>query len=420
MSKRRTGTLDQAIGSVVAAQNCSGCGACVRLDSGLAMRLDTAGFERPIRIAPSQPVPGAAATFDAVCPGRQVNAVRPAEAERHPTMGPVVSAWQAWAADPQVRHRGSSGGALTALVGWLVSTGEIVSFTGARADAQRPERTVAVSITSKDQALAAAGSRYAPVPALAHADLTPGHGVVAKPCEVSAARLLLERRGDKDDRAETSDGSQPLLLSFFCAGTPSQHATQRLLGELGMPADANLTELWYRGRGWPGQFTAVADDGRTVQTSYDQSWGDHLGKALQWRCKICPDGVGESADVSAADYWQTDARGYPSFDEEAGRSALIARTPRGHDILTRAFAAGVLVGEPLDVDRLAAVQPLQVSRRMSLQARLVGTRLAGRPIPRYRSFGLTRLVSGRWREGARVARASYRRVRAESAVRRTP
>lgn len=417
---RRTGTLDQAIGSVVAAQNCSGCGACVRLDPGLAMRLDDDGFDRPVRIAPCQPVPDAAATFDAVCPGRRVDAVHPPEAERHPTMGPVVSAWQAWAADPKVRHRGSSGGALTALVGWLVSTGEVASFTGAQSAPARPERTVSVSITSKDEALAAAGSRYAPVPALAHAELTPGHGVVAKPCEVSAARLLLELGGNGHDQAPPPDRARPVLLSFFCAGTPSQHATQRLLCELGMPADADLTDLWYRGRGWPGQFTAVADDGRTVRTSYDNSWGDHLGKALQWRCKICPDGVGESADISAADYWQTDARGYPSFAEEAGRSALIARTPRGHDIVTRAFAAGVLVGEPLEVDRLAAVQPLQVSRRMSLQARLLGTRLAGRPVPRYRGFGLTRLVADRWREGARVARASYRRVRAESADRRSP
>ena len=334
-------------------------------------------------------------------------------------MGPVVSAWQAWAADPKVRHRGSSGGALTALVGWLVSSGEVATFTGAQRAPERPERTVAVSITSKEAALAAAGSRYAPVPTLAHAELAPGQGVVAKPCEVSAARLLLERPRHGHDRTTQPDGPRPLLLSFFCAGTPSQHATQRLLAELGMPADADLSELWYRGRGWPGEFTAVAEDGRRVQASYDHSWGDHLGKALQWRCKICPDGVGESADVSAADYWQTDARGYPSFAEEAGRSALIARTPRGHDLLTRAFAAGVLVGEPLEVDRLAAVQPLQVSRRMSLQARLLGTRLAGRPVPRYRGFGLTRLVSDRWREGARVARASYRRVRTESVVRRS-
>ncbi len=336
-------------------------------------------------------------------------------------MGPVVSAWQAWATDPAVRHRGSSGGALTALVGWLVSTGEIASFTGVRAEPQQPDRTVSVSITSKAEALAASGSRYAPVATIARADLNPGHGVVAKPCEVSAARLLLQGSRDRLDRSGRPapvEEARPLLLSFFCAGTPSQHATHRLLRELGLPADANLQDLWYRGRGWPGRFTASAAHGATVSASYDHSWGDHLGKALQWRCKICPDGVGESADISAADYWQTDPGGFPSFTEEPGRSALLARTRRGHDTVIRAFAAGVLVGEPLDVDRLAAVQPFQVSRRMSLQARLLGTRSAGRPVPRYRGFGLTRLGSSRWREGLRVARASYRRVRAESARKR--
>ena len=43
------------------------------------------------------------------------------------------------------------------------------------------------------EALAAAGSRYGPVSALA-ADgvLTPGGGLVGKPCEISAARGLLD------------------------------------------------------------------------------------------------------------------------------------------------------------------------------------------------------------------------------------
>ena len=414
MKRDRRGGLDRAVGDVVAARNCSGCGACVRIDSGLAMRLDGAGFFRPVRIAATEAKTDAVRRFDAICPGRQVNAVRNFGVHRHSTMGPVVSAWQAWATDPVIRHRGSSGGALTALVSWLVTTGETASFTGAGADPSKPERTVALSITSKEQALASSGSRYAPVPVLAQADLTPRTGLVAKPCEISAARMLLSQRGGSEFRQVQPADQVPLLLSFFCAGTPSQSATHRLLADLGMPANAKVVDLWYRGRGWPGQFTARAGDGRSVQASYEHSWGEHLGKDLQWRCKICPDGVGESADISAADYWQSDARGYPSFAEEAGRSALIARTARGHDVLTRAFAAGVLAGQTLDLDLLADVQPLQVARRTLLQARLLGTRIAGRRVPRYRGFGLTKLLSAHWREGVRVARASFGRVRADS------
>ncbi len=204
---------------------------------------------------------------------------------------------------------------------------------------------------------------------------------------------------------------QPLLLSFFCAGTPSQLATDALVTELGLPADAQLADLWYRGRGWPGHFTAVPTSGEPVRTTYDDSWGQHLGKATQWRCKICPDGVGESADISAADFWHTDERGYPSFDEGDGCSAVLGRTARGQEVLVRAFAEGVLVGRPLELDRLAAVQPLQVTRRRTLLGRLIGTVLAGRRIPRYTGFGLTRLTAGNPRPSYSTAKGSFRRVR---------
>ena len=392
--------LDRAVTSVVRSGNCSGCGACTLLDKGLQMRLDEHGYSRPTRVAASKAAPGARRTFDEVCPGRRISAASPPGATRHPTLGPVISAWEAWAADPEVRERGSSGGTLTALVGWLVESGEVDAVRAVAMDQEAPRRSVPVTITSRSEALAAAGSRYAPVSVLGPGTLAPEGAVVAKPCEISAARALLP-----------TSGEEPLLLSFFCAGTPSQTATDDLLAELEVPPGAPLDELWYRGRGWPGSFTARTTSGGTVQTSYDESWGQHLGRATQWRCKICPDGVGESADVSAADYWRTDERGYPVFTEGAGCSALLARTPRGHDLLMRAFDAGVLVGHPLDPDDLARVQPLQVGRRRTLLGRLVGTRAAGRPVPRYRGFGLARLAAADWLETARTAKSSFRRVR---------
>ena len=417
--RRDVAALDRAVAQVVATQNCSGCGACTQLDRGLEMRLDPAGYARPVRTDQLATAgPGADRTFDQICPGRRVESPRPAGATVHPTMGPAVSAWEAWAADAEIRHRGSSGGTLTALVAWLTETGQVTSVTGARAEPGRPQRTVSVSITSREDALAAAGSRYGPVSAVAAADaLAPGTALVGKPCEISAARGLLDAGlGGADGRdAGTSPDTAPLLLSFFCAGTPSQQATDQLVRDLGVAEGAELRDMWYRGRGWPGHFTAELADGSSVRTSYDESWGQHLGKATQWRCKICPDGVGENSDITAADFWHTDDRGYPVFAEGDGCSALIARTPRGHEVLTRAFAAGVLVGRPLDLDALAAVQPLQVSRRTTLLGRLAGTRLAGRPVPRYVGFPLARLAVRDWREAARTARGSFGRVRRQRA-----
>ena len=108
MSRR---TLDDAISRVVRAGNCSGCGMCAALDPGIAMRLDPAGYLRPNRVSGGG-LPGdsaAVASFDAVCPGRRVVAQRPRGATWDATMGPVRTVHAAWAADPEMRHRGGSG-----------------------------------------------------------------------------------------------------------------------------------------------------------------------------------------------------------------------------------------------------------------------------------------------------------------------
>ncbi|MCW4385451.1 Coenzyme F420 hydrogenase/dehydrogenase, beta subunit C-terminal domain [Salinibacterium sp. SYSU T00001] len=398
----RSRTLDAAIDEVVRTGNCSGCGACALLDGGVSMELSADGYARPRRTS-GTPTSDAVPLFDTACPGRRVTAARPAGATRHPTMGPVSAAWAASAADPEIRHRGSSGGAITALTTWLLERGEAAVVVGARADAQEPRRTVSLTLQTREEALASAGSRYAPTSSASlAAGRDPKAAVVGKPCEVSALRALARDEADA-----------PLLISFFCAGTPSQTATDSLVEQLGMPRQAPLRDLWYRGRGWPGRFTAVGTGGEEVSASYDESWGAHLGPTTQWRCKVCPDGVGEHSDITAADFWRSDERGYPVFAEEDGVSALIARTRRGADVIARAIASGVLRAEPLDVDELARVQPLQVKRRTTLLARLLGARAAGRPVPRYRGFGLFRFALAHPRETLRTARGTLRRVRRE-------
>jgi len=397
-------TLQERIADVVSRDACSGCGLCPRLDPGVRMQLDDRGYLRPVLDGESAPVDDAVAVFDRSCPGMRITAPEaPADAEHDALLGPNVGLWQAWATDEDVRKAGSSGGALTALHAWLLETGRAARITGAAAERTAPRRTVPVTITTRDQALAAAGSRYAPVGALENPDAFRSDSAVAgKPCEIAALRAAAP---------DVVDGEAPLLLSFFCAGTPSQKATDSLLDELGIAPDRPVDALRYRGNGWPGRFTARSGD-TEVSADYDESWGRVLGPTTQWRCKICPDGVGQAADIVCADSWETDERGYPTFAEGDGISALIARTARGRETILAAVDAGVIAVRALDGRHLRDAQPLQTARRRFLFARLLGSRLAGRRPPRYRGFGLIRLTVSRPREAVRVMRGTFRRVRA--------
>lgn len=404
--------LRTAVTDVVAAGNCSGCGACALLDERIAMDLDDDGRLRPVfAVDPSATQPAVGATsaavgrqavqrFDAVCPGRTVAGQHAPGAVRHPMLGPVLGSWAAWAADEELRFAGSSGGALSALAAWMLESGRVDEVVTARADASDPIRTITTRLVDHHEVLATAGSRYAPVGNAAHASLDPRAAFVGKPCEASAVRALAAAQGRP----------APVLLSFFCAGTPSQHATEALLDGLGVAGP--VRDLWYRGHGWPGHFTVTDQAGAEHRVDYDRSWGDTLGPTIQWRCKICPDGVGESADVVAADFWRADDRGYPLFEEADGVSALIARTDAGVRLVTDAIAAGVITTQPLDPDDLARVQPFQVQRRATLWGRLLGARLAGVPVPRYVDFGLVRLAAGRPRQTLTAARGTYSRLRA--------
>jgi coenzyme F420 hydrogenase subunit beta len=396
--------LRERVADVLSRDACSGCGLCPRLDPGLSMRLDERGYLRPALTGESAPVDGAAEIFDRSCPGMRITAPPAPDGAAHDALlGPNVGLWQAWATDDETRRAGSSGGALTALHAWLLETGRAARITGAAADRRAPRRTVPVTITTREQALAAAGSRYAPVGALENPDVFRSDSAVAgKPCEIAALRAAAP---------DLVDGEPPLMLSFFCAGTPSQTATESLLTELGIMPDEPVDALRYRGNGWPGRFTARSG-AREVSADYDESWGRVLGPTTQWRCKICPDGVGQAADVVCADSWETDERGYPTFAEGDGISALIARTPRGREAILAAVDAGVIAVRPLDGAHLRDAQPLQTARRRFLFARLLGSRLGGRRPPRYRGFGLLRLSLRAPREAVRVMRGTLRRVRA--------
>lgn len=396
--------IDDRVSEVLSRDACSGCGACTLLDGGLRMRMNAQGYLRPRRESPPSGSMVDPRLFDRVCPGVRVTAPSPAGARIHPLFGPYIEVWQAWATDPELRRQGSSGGTLTALTTWLLATGQAHVVTGASADSD-PRRTVPVTITSRDEALRASGSRYAPVAAASNAAaLSSSAAAVGKPCEISALRAL----------ASVRDGQEaPLLLSFFCAGTPSSHATDTLVDQLGFPQDPPPEELWYRGRGWPGEFTVRSGD-LTRSTSYDESWGKVLGRTTQWRCKMCVDGTGEQADIVAADSWLSDERGYPLFDDGDGISALIARTPRGQEVVRAAIVAGVLSVLPFELDELTGIQPLQVERRKYLLARMVGSLLAGRRPPRYPGYSMTLclFLLKHPRQSLRVARGTWRRIRA--------
>ena len=359
--------LPAPLDRVLAGQTCAGCGLCAGLDPAIRLERDAQGWWRPE--PGGTPLPTTAARLAAACPGARV-----APWDEAPQCDPLWGPWRrcltGHATDPELRHLASSGGALSALALHLLASGAADRVLHVGMDPAHPLLTAIRRSTGRAEVLAGAGSRYAPAAPLATlmAELeSPGRLVfIGKPCDAGALRQLC--------RADPAIAARFVaILSFFCAGTPSQRGTDRILDALGV-APADVRAFRYRGDGWPGFATASLADGSARRMSYAESWGAILSKEVQFRCKICPDAVGGVADVAAADAWYGGEDGYPDFEEADGRSLILARTPLGERILAEAEAAGRLVTEPLDVAEIVKMQPAQARRKREIAARTAAVR----------------------------------------------
>lgn len=392
---------------------CAGCGLCEAVaDPGvIQMRISREGYLRPHQQAPLSAAQ--ARVLADACPGARVEhapASSAASPSYHPLWGPLVGVRAGHSLDPEIRHQGSSGGGISAVVAWLLESGQVDFIAQIAVSRDDPLRNDLQISTTRADILSAAGSRYAPSAPLAGLRQLLERGqrfaFVGKPCDVAALR----RYGRHDPRVGEFVVA---MISFMCAGVPSLHGTHELLTKLG--ADRNqLKSFRYRGDGWPGMARAVQHDGQVFETDYNSSWGTVLNRHLQFRCKICPDGTGEFADIVCADAWYG-KDGYPDFAERDGRSLILSRTQQGENLVAGAMAAGVLAADELPVDDIARMQPYQVNRKQMVLGRVIATWLARRHAPRYRRLALLRnTLSARKVEWLRNAWGTLRRAKGES------
>lgn len=376
---------------------CSGCGLCAGIgdvaEPTIVMRNSADGYRRPDAIGPV----GAhqAQLIDAVCPGANIrHQTSSFEAEYHPVWGPLIKARLGWSSHAELRQNASSGGGLSAILTHLLASGEVNYVVQTSVSPGSPVRNALAISTGLDDVFHAAGSRYAPSSPLediaARLNAPGRFAFVGKPCDVAGLRQLARHDPRVNEKV-------PYMLAFMCAGVPSYRGTSALLAEMGVEDEAEVTAFRYRGDGWPGFATARLRDGRSFKMDYDTSWGSILNRHLQFRCKICPDGVGEFADIVCADGWHCDEAGNPLFDEQDGRSIVLTRTQKGEALVTSAKDAGHLITEPVPLDAITHMQPFQAKRKGMVLPRLAAMVLAGQKRPRFeglelasnsRSFGL--------------------------------
>jgi coenzyme F420 hydrogenase subunit beta len=402
--RRRPLTLDE----IVQAGLCIGCGLCQSLagPDRVALVRTTEGRERPI--VRRELDHATLELINDVCPGVRVDGADlgrvPAGAAVDRIWGPAARLAITHATDPELRYVAASGGVLTALAEHLLNSGEVEFVVHVAPRLQEPMRSGPHVSIDRSQLLRAAGSRYGPAAPLIDFCEVLERGrpfaFIGKPCDVTAIRSLARH----DPRV---DAHLRCALTMVCGGASELIKSRALLTGFGVD-ERELRTFRYRGHGNPGLTHLETVDGDVHELTYNEMWEDEGTWRLQSRCKICPDALGEGADLVAADCWE-DAE--PTGEDE-GFNAVLVRTNAGLEIFDAAVRDGVLTVDReigfRDMDRF---QPHQVVKKESVWARLIGMRVAGSPVLRTRGLRLRTLALRRSPiELAREVHAAYRRV----------
>ena len=274
-----------------------------------------------------------------------------------------------------VRWNAASGGIVTALLIAALRKGIIDGAIVTRMNPEAPLEPLPYLATTEEEILASVGSKYCPVAAnLRLRDVLSSDGkfaLVGLPCHIHGLRKAQTRNRKLREKVA-------FCISIFCGLNMSPAGTRVMLNRRGVPIE-NVTQIKYRGTGWPGSLQVEMLDGQTLSEPYLDYFDNHFMCYELHRCNLCCDSFGELADISCGDAWLPE---YKSSDDR-GTSVVVFRSERGSDLLSL-VGSEVLALERLSIDKAVQTQRLAlVWKKEWLHAKAALVKLSGREVPTY-------------------------------------
>ena len=394
----------KTVDDVVRGDLCHGCGACSFICPADAIRMENI-YEHGFRPVVAKDLCNECTKCLDVCSGINLEKNYRSDSKycsksTQGDWGPFTDVFEAWSNDDDEHFVGSSGGICTAIGSYSVENGLAKGVLHIHPHPEAPMENRAVISKSVVEVQAGAGSRYAPASLCTGLreviELGQPVIVIGKPCEIAAIEKIRQINSDIDKNIV-------LTVSIFCGGTPSLKATEMLLTELEVKPK-EVTDLRYRGHGWPGNFSvATRGNAERREMSYKRAWDTVLTKKKAFRCSMCPDGTGEFADISVGDAWNRETgNGF------AGASLVLARTDKGREYLKQMMQADRLTASKGTEEDLYNAQNGLLRRHRHVFIKIFWLRLLGMARPSFNNYplfriflrlGLRRCMVSFWRTG---------------------
>lgn len=371
-----------SVSAIVKNHLCLGCGLCEAVHKEKClMQITDKGFYQPKFVEALSP--SEEARIMSLCPSVRI---AKENAKAKSIWGEVCLVSNAWASESDIRKTSSSGGVTSALAIYLLESKKVDAVLHVGACSENFLYNKLQVSRSREDILRHNASRYAPAAVfndildILETNQDSTFAFIGKPCDIAGMQNLLREYSQYGHCIK-------YYLAIFCAGTPSYNASWRAIKSFNK--DASPIAIRYRGDGWPGYFTVSFDDGTKSRMTYNESWGNILGRDISFRCKICPDGIGLLADISSGDAWNT-SNGYPDFTESEGKNFCFVRTQRGEQLFNDAARAGYIQTEVLDVNNVRDMQPYQFERRHYVGWRIAAVQLLTGGILNFQGLGFYR------------------------------
>ena len=362
---------------------CAGCGICQSIAGPDKIKVVKSlnGYERPVIVGDLDD-----ATVDRIfdiCPGTRIEGLPKNEIVPETMIDNVWGPWlrivRAWAGDPKTRFEGSTGGVLTALAQFLLTDQRVDFILHVKASTKEPifgERHLSFS---EADVLEAGGSRYGPTAPLIDIDEILARGqpfaFIGKPCDIAALRNLAYYDVRVNELVK-------YWLTPVCGGFMNPSSIDNFLSHAGVKRE-NLVSLSYRGQGCPGPMQVETLD-EVKELHYLDFWGeDESTWNIPFRCKICPDGIGEAADIAAADTWIGGSPTREGSKTDLGTNAVLLRTAAGVELFEAAAKTGAIKIEyDIIPDDMNIYQPHQMRKKYAAHDRHQGLGDEGRIVPK--------------------------------------
>lgn len=315
------------------------------------------------------------------CPGIGINAnaisstlfQAPSQKFRR-DLGNYIGCYYGHANDSGIRQQATSGGAVTALLIYLLEHQLINGALVTKSDSENPLETETFIARSVDDLRAASTSRYCPTTpntVLSQILREPGvFAVVGLPCHIHGVR--------KAEQIYPQLKAKILLhIGLFCSGTPTFMGTYELLRYLGLEIPT-IQDFKYR-VDWPTTSIITMKNGHIIrhrfqETLLSKTWG--LRFYLSPRCMLCFDALNELADIAFGD-----AHLPRTDNSNTYRSLMITRSLYADEVLHQ--ASSHLHIKALPPSTAAQTQRGGFRLKWSIKARMNLRQIVHKAVPRY-------------------------------------